>query len=128
MANSDAITPKQRKTIAALITCGTTEEAVQLSGVSRSTLERWFRLPEFSMALDEASDRLVDEHIRQLAAELQRNLRTMIELRDNPKVPAPTRLRAADNLERHLQSWTSIHVLERRIAALEGQGGQDGRV
>ena len=125
MTKSD-LSVKQKRAVASLLVANTVEEAANLAGVHFNTLHRWMDDAAFVCALDAATDKLVDEHIRALASELRRNLEVMIGLRDNDDVPAPTRLRAASNLERHLQGWTSIHKLERRIAALESVGDDDG--
>ena len=119
MGRNGALSTKQRRAVVALVQSPTVESAADAVGIHRNTLTRWMGDPAFIAELDAATDRLVDEHVIHLAGELRQNLEILIQIRDDDTMPAGARLRAADVIERHLMTWTSIHRIERRVAALE---------
>jgi hypothetical protein len=55
------LTDKQIRTIGALITSSTLEEAAQKVGIGRVTIWRWKKMPEFNEALQQAKRQLYKE-------------------------------------------------------------------
>ncbi len=61
-----AITPKQEKAIAALVSTSTIKDAAESAGVTTVTLWRWLQLPEFAAAWRAARRQVVENAITQL--------------------------------------------------------------
>lgn len=55
-------TPRQRRALAVLAGGGTAVEAAAAAGVTDRTLRRWRTDPDFRRALEDETDRLLDDH------------------------------------------------------------------
>jgi hypothetical protein len=127
-----ALAPQHRAFVLAYVDGGTVDAAMKAAGFHASTVRSYgsklLRRPDVGAALQELGRTL-------LRGEGARSIRTMIDLRDDPKVPPPTRLRAAEAIADrsgfHVVSESHehhhVHMTEaeqdRRILALCAQLG-----
>lgn len=119
MAESDALTPKQTRALAALVTCPTIGAAAREAGIGERTLGRWLQEPGFRAALLAAEGQAIDGAVRGLVADLAANHETLRTIRDDKDLPAAVRLRAAMALDASLLRWRELRNIEARLAALE---------
>lgn len=117
--NSPKLTPRQRRTIAALLTARDAKSAAEIAGVGYRTLNRWLQDETFVLALREAEGQAIAEAVRGLIADLQTNLAVMRAVRDNQDSPEAVRLRAAQALDGSLLKWREAQNIEERLAELE---------
>ena len=113
------MTQTRQKALEALLTARSNVEAAALSGISRSTLERWQREPKFAAELRQISRRRLDATVARLRATSGEALDVLAALlRDEA---AGIRLRAAIAVL-DFAARCSVDDLEARVAALEGTG------
>ncbi len=72
-----ALTPKQERALAALISEGTIKEAAKVSGTSETTLWRWMQIPEFQKRHRAAQREVVDAAIGELQGATTEAARTL---------------------------------------------------
>lgn len=124
--NSTKISPRQQRAIEALLTERTLQDAARQGGVSRRTLYRWLKQPEFINALREALDSRRNLAVAQLEALLEASLEVLANaLRGQD---ARLALRAALGLLGHYDSLAEFLDLAQRVAMLEQKivGGEHG--
>ena len=119
MSQNDSLTRKQRRAIAALLESRTIEDAAKATQVSERTLFRWLAEPGFVQALNVAESGVISEAVRALIADLKANHGTLRTLRDDLKLPASVRLRAAQALDDSLLRWKELQNTDERLAGLE---------
>lgn len=116
-----ALTPKQEKALAALLTETTVIEAAKAAGISRATLFRWLSEEQFQAAYKEARGRLLESTLTALQsagpAAVVTLLRVMEHATSNPgaqvsaaKAILDTGLKARDMLETE-ERLTAIEAL-----------------
>jgi len=119
MAQNGTLTPRQRKTIAALLEVRTVENAAVMAGVGRRTVFRWLADPTFLRALRQAEGDVISEAVRVLVTDLKGNHQTLRDLRDDEDQPSSVRLRAAVALDDSLLRWRELLDMEQRLTHLE---------
>jgi hypothetical protein len=121
MAQNDTqrLSPKQHKTIAALVSSPTVEAAALAAGVGERTVRRWLSDPAFRMALGVAESDVIDGAVRAMLADLDANRAVMREIRDDYDYGPAVRLRAAVALSDDLLRWRELRNVEARLVALE---------
>jgi hypothetical protein len=115
----DPLSGPQRKAIAALLEGLTIPQAAKRAGVSRSAVWRWSQEATFATELRKAEQYQLSEISRALAAVGVSSVATLVDLKDNPEVPAMVRARAASDLLAKLIPLKELVTLEDRMAALE---------
>lgn len=118
MLKNVELTGKKKKMIAALMTCRTIGEAVQMAGVTRTTLSRWLNDPEFSKALTAAENETMRESSRVLLTGQREALKTIFELMINGESDA-IKLRAAAEWLSQSFKWRELITLDERMTAIE---------
>ncbi len=113
------LTIRQKKAIAALTTTADVTGAAEAAGISRDTIYRWLKIPEFQAALDEATSKALVELSRQLVTLGAAAVQTIDGLLDETNAPPGTRLRAADIVLGRLLQVRELVALESRVAELE---------
>lgn len=116
------LTLRQKKAITALTTTADVTRAAAAAGISRDTVYRWLKMPEFQAALDEATSEALAELSRQLVTLGMKATKTIDELLDEENIfrtPPGTRLRAADIVLGRLLQVRELVALESRVTELE---------
>ncbi len=120
------ITPRQKKTIEALLTCRTAVEALEQVGVSRSSYYRWMNEPDFVLHLREAETLGLDEVTRWLDTGRYNALETIETLMTTSESDA-IRLRAAQIYLDVSVKFRETASIEQRITELERIMNDDGK-
>jgi len=126
----NSLTRKQSNAVAAMLSMGSLEEVAAHVGVTRVTLQRWLREPEFSRCLREASAEIVRHSIGLLKGAA---VRAVSALSRNLDCGTPAaEIRAAQVLLDRLQAALDREELLGQIEALKVRlheltsGGQTG--
>ena len=107
------------------IACGATvEAAAQRAGVSRATVLRRLRDPEFKRRLTEIGTEMVQRAASALTAASMESVRTLIALQQ-PSVPSSTRLGAARSVIELGIKLREFADFAERLAALEQQAAMN---
>jgi hypothetical protein len=110
---------KKEKTIEALLTCRTHEDAAREAGISCRTLQRWLKHPEFNEAYLMAR---VNSH-KQVIARMQQGcpaaVNALMQLVKDPGSPASVRLRAIQLFVTYPTKTIEKDLLEARVGGLE---------
>ena len=120
------ISPRQKKTIEALITCRTAAEALEQAGISKTTYYRWMNDPDFVLHLREAEALGLDEATRYLDTGRYNALETIEGLMATSESDA-IRLRAAQIYLDVSVKFRETASIEQRITELERIMNDDGK-
>ncbi len=105
--------------IAALLSQRNHDEAAQMDGVSKRTLIRWLKLPEFQSAYREARRAAIFQANARLQQAASIAATTLIKLMVDASTPSAVRVRAADCILARGNQGLENEDLEARLAALE---------
>lgn len=122
----DAMTPKQRRAVEALLATGEVSAAAKESHVSRDTVHRWLKQPAFAQAVRDAEARALDDLSRLLVRMGRTAAATLAKAMSDATVPPATRVRAADVALSRLLQLRELATLETRVAELERLAGLEG--
>ena len=113
------ITTRQKKAIAALITCKNKQEAAKAAGIGYRTLNRYLTNDLFLAELHKAEAEIISGAVRSMIDDLPRNFEVMQEVREKRSSPDYVKLRAAQLIDQSLRKWREIQDIEERLTALE---------
>jgi AcrR family transcriptional regulator len=119
MANSGALSAKQSKAIAALLSSKTVLGAAELAGVSARTLTRWLADDDFKAALTEAESEAIDAATRRLIGLQSEAVDCLHDTLTDRKALPGIRMRAAQSILDFLMRLRELRNVEKRLAALE---------
>ena len=120
MANEKKkITTRQKKAIAALISCKNNQEAAKAVGVGYRTITRWLTDDLFLAELRKAEAAIISGAVRSMIDDLPRNSEVMREIREKQRTPEYVKLRAAQLIDQSLRKWREIQDIEERLTAIE---------
>ena len=120
MANEKKkITTRQKKAIAALISCKNNQEAAKAAGVGYRTITRWLTDDLFLAELRKAEAEIIRGAVRAMIDDLPRNSEVMREIREKQRTPEYVKLRAAQLIDQSLRKWREIQDIEERLTAIE---------
>lgn len=119
MSDDLKITPAQTRTIAALLTHRTIEEAAHAAGVTPRTVTRWLENNNFRFQLAQAETGVIDQATRLLMALQGDAITTMAGIMDDTKVSPAVRLRAAQAILDTIIRLRELRNVEVRLIALE---------
>jgi transposase-like protein len=119
----DALTPKQRKAVEALLATGEVSATAREIGVSRHTVHRWLKESAFQTAVREAEGQALDELSRLLVRLGRTAIATIAKAMSDPATPPAARVRAADAALGRLLQLRELAQLEARVQALEQAAG-----
>lgn len=120
MSESETLTARQRRAVAALVSEPTIARASGASGVSRATLYRWLNVPSFEAALTRAQGDALRECVARLSGLMLASLGELSKTLTQ-STNAALRLRAADVALRHVLGILEYADVERRLRALEAR-------
>lgn len=113
------LTAKQKRAISALLLHGTVTAAAKVAGMSARQIHRWLAEPEFSSALQTASDDALAATVRKLKNASNGAVGTLEQIHQDPEATNADRSRAATALLSHVLRLTELAEIERRLIALE---------
>ncbi len=113
------LTPRQHKAVEALLLTGEVSQAAQAARVSRDTLYRWLRSPEFQAAVNEAEGRALQTLAGRLVGLAEQAAVTLQDVMSDPKAPPGARVMAAGKVLDALLKLRELVTLEERITRME---------
>ncbi len=117
--NETSLSPKQSRTIEALVTTGDISQAANLAQVGRSTVYRWLKEPLFKSTLNNATRDALDNLSRRMVA-LGTKAADTLEAALEYDIKAPgTRVTAAARIIAAIPALRELANLEDRVTALE---------
>lgn len=121
MPESVTTTPKQQKSIEALVLTGSVTEAAKVAGVNRKTVHAWLKQPAFKLALKEAEAEALDNLSRELVSLSSEATATLRGVMGDDSAGLGHKLRAADITLANLLKIRELAGLEDRVTRLEEQ-------
>ena len=112
-----SLSPQKRRAILALTEHGAVARAADACKLSRQTLYRWLREPEFAQALREESDSRVEQASRRLTALVDEAISVMSQLLKSDS--EHVRRLTADSILSHGIRLRELVELTERISNLE---------
>jgi len=113
------VTPKKRRAVEALLTNPDVTQAAKASGVSRNTLYRWMKEPDFMVAVANAEADALTGMSRALVKLGDQAAAVLRDAMNDPETPINTRLRAADTVFSRLLQLRELVNVEKRVTELE---------
>lgn len=113
---------KMEQAVAALLSHRSIEDAAREVGISRNTLVRWMKEPEFQAECREARRAIFSHAIGRLQDAAGAAAMTLLKIMLDPNAPAATRLRAAEVVLEQAAKAGEIEDIEDRHAKLECAG------
>jgi hypothetical protein len=110
---------RMQATIAALLSQRNHEEAARAAGVSKRTLNRWLKIPEFQSAYLEARRAAMVQANARLQQASSAAVSALVRVMVDMSAPASARVRAADCVLERGNQGLENEDLEVRLAALE---------
>ncbi len=123
----EKLTPKQERALVALLNCGETKRAAELSGVNESTLWRWLQLSDFQSRYRAARRQLVETAIAQLQSDCTIAVRVLREVAEDKEAPASSRVAAAKTILEQSIGAIELMDLQERVEMLEKTLPQQGK-
>jgi hypothetical protein len=117
------LTPKQRKAVEALLTTGDVQAAAQQAGVSRDTIYRWLKQPDFLAMVRAAEAQAIDDLSRILVRLGRTASGTLAKAMSDTTTPVASKIRAADVVLNRLLQLRELATLEARVVELERAAG-----
>lgn len=117
--DTDGLTEKQRRALAALMTAPTAKEAAKMAGIGERTMKRFRAIPAFQRAYRAAQSELVESAVCQSRQHLTGALSALADITADANAPPAARVSAArSSIEFALKLGEQGDILE-RLAELE---------
>lgn len=117
--DTDGLTEKQRRALAALLTAPTAKAAAQMAGIGERTMKRFRAIPAFQRAYRMAQGEMVESAVCQSRQHLTGALSVLADIAADANAPPAARVSAAKaSIELALKLGEQSDVLE-RLAELE---------
>ena len=110
---------KQAKALEALVNYDTVEGACKAAGVSKSTMYRYLKDPDFNAELKTAKRQLVNRAVLRLQQTTGDAARALAEICRDKEVPASARVSAAREILSSSIKAIELEEIEARLKALE---------
>jgi phage terminase small subunit len=121
LAQNDAMSARQRRFVAAVVTTRTITEAAEVAKISRRTADRYLADPAVKAALTQALDALQRAVTAAVVGEMGEALATLAEIHADPEAPAGSRVAAARSILTAGPALREAGDLAERLALLEQQ-------
>jgi len=118
------LTATQKRAVSALLSCRSIQEASDKARVSRRTVHRWLRDPEFVRALESASHDLLESTTRRLVNMTTKSLDALEGVLDDASKPDGVRVRAAVSILNAVLAVRELTQLERELSVHESRANQ----
>ena len=119
MSKNETLSTKKQRAIATLSTSGNVAEAARAAEVSRKTLYRWLRQPDFAEALEAAAQESLANLSRELVRLGTQAVTTLEGAMTDTEAATGTKVRAADVVLARLLQLRELVSIEARLTALE---------
>ena len=119
MAENGTLSPRQVRTIAALMANRNIRQAATAAKVGERTLHKWMATPAFRTALTQAEDSAIDEATRRLLNLQNDALDAVANLLEDNEASPTLKLRAAQIVFDTLLRLRNLRDIEARLSALE---------
>jgi len=116
--SENVLTPKQKKGLAAMLTCSTITAAALQARVAEKTLYRWLAMPEFAAELRTKQASIIDAAAGRLVQGLTQALDTLADLMTGAESETVRRQAASEWLANCLKIREQTD-LEKRLIELE---------
>lgn len=124
--DTDSLTERQRRALAALLAAPTAKQAAERAGLSERQMKRYRADPVFRAAYQEAQTELLDRAVNQSRQHLIGALSVLSEIAEDVNAPPAARVSAARaSVELALKLGEQADVLA-RLDALEQQALKEG--
>jgi hypothetical protein len=115
----DALSVPQARALAALLKGATVEAAARAADVSRATVHRWLKQPDFSAVFRTERVAIVDRAASVILTNASDAARVMVDVMNDKKQPASVRLRAALAIQDAAIRWREIDELAPEIERIK---------
>lgn len=115
----DALSVPQARALAALLRGATVEAAARAADVSRATVHRWLKQPDFSAVFRTERVAIVDRAASVILTNASDAARVMVDVMNDKKQPASVRLRAALAIQDAAIRWREIDELAPEIERIK---------
>ena len=122
---SENLTPRKRKAIETLLTSGDVTQAARAAGVSRETLYRWLKAPDFQAALNDSTRQALESLSRTLVTLGEKAADTLRQALEDSTLAPGARVRAADIVLARILQLRELVDIETRLAKLEREVHND---
>lgn len=117
--NGSNLTPRQRRSIAALLSCRNIPEAARVAKVGERTLYRWMTKTSFRAALVQAEEEAIDAATRRLLGLQNAAIDTLGNVLKDVDNSPNVRISAARSVLDFLLKLRELRNVESRLIALE---------
>jgi len=124
--NDDGLTPKQERTIIALLHEPTLPRAAETVGVHEKTVYRWLTEPRFSSVYRRTRREAFGQAIALTQKYAPMAVQTLAKVMLDPNAPAHARVTAATSLLRFGRDGIELEDLAARVDALEMVRQEEG--
>lgn len=119
MSKKETLSTKKQRAIEVLSSSGNVAEAARAASVSRKTLYRWLRQPDFVEVLEAAAQESLANLSRELVRLGTQAVNTLEGAMSDAEAATGTKVRAADVVLARLLQLREMVSIEARLAALE---------
>lgn len=101
------------------MTCYTLTDIAEAAGLSRDTIRKYKRDPDFNAVLSERRAEIVGAAVDRMTRSILRDADVLQEIIDNPDVNPAVRVQAIGTKWSHLREWRAMIDFDNRLRALE---------
>jgi hypothetical protein len=116
---STKLTPKQQRTIAALLTAPTVRKAAEEAGVPERTLYDWLKTPAFKSAYREAQRESFKHAMALCQKYLPHAVQTLLKVMADEEAPHNAKVSAATALMKYARESIELDEVVERVEKLE---------
>ncbi len=119
MAQKTKLKAAQKRALLVLAQGGSVQDALAAAQVSRRTIERWRRLPEFVAALRDAESAALMRLSRRLSNASDKAVSVLLSVLDDKSASDQARIRAAQIILTARREFGELVTLSERVETLE---------
>ena len=119
MIGGDTIKTYSETVIGAFLSCYKDVDIARAAGLSRDTIRKYKRDPDFIAVLNERRAAIVGAAVDKMTASILRDADRLQEIIDNPDVNPAVRVQAIGTKWSHLREWRAMLDFDNRLRALE---------
>ena len=113
------------KVIQAFLNNATVAGIARESGLAESTIRKYRADPKLQQIIRERQDAIVSEAVSTMRNNLNKSVKALIDIIDDPNTPVQTRVNAVQILLRQCGDWMNITDIQKRLELLESENSSD---